>query len=114
MEKIIGWLLHILEIPMGWHQQITQPTTKPTPKIKFTMEHSSKEQLFLDIFIKIVNGQIITDIYHKPTDTQQYLHFKSHHSKNCIPYTLSHRIHTITMDKSLKKTCLKELHTTLH
>ena len=34
-----------------------------------TMEHSSKELSFLDIFIKNVNGQIITDINHKPTDT---------------------------------------------
>ena len=48
-------------------------------KIKFTMEHSSKELPFLDILIKKnVNGLIITDIYHKPTDTQQYLHYKIH------------------------------------
>ena len=46
------------------------------PKIKFTMEHSSKELPFFDILIKNVNSQIITDIYHKPTDTQQYFHFK--------------------------------------
>ena len=38
------------------------------PKIKLTMEHSLKELLFLDILIKNVNGQIITDIYHKPTE----------------------------------------------
>ena len=87
------------------------------PQIKFTMEDSLKEFLFLDILIKNVNGQIITDIYHKPTDTQQYLHFRSHDPKNCIksiPYTLVRRIHTIITDKNLKKTCLKEQHTTLH
>ena len=74
------------------------------PKIKFTMEHSSKELPFLDILIKNVNGQIITDIYYKLTDTQ--LHFKSHHHKNCIksiPYTLARKIHTIITDKNLKK-----------
>ena len=38
--------------------------------MKFTMEHSSKELPFLDILKKSVNGQIITDIYHKLTDTQ--------------------------------------------
>ena len=77
-----------------------------TPKIKFTMEHSLKELPFLDILIKNVNGKIITDIYHKPTDTQQYLHYRSHHSQNCIksiPYTLTRRIHTIITDKNLKK-----------
>ena len=88
------------------------------PKIKFTMEHSSKELPFLDILIKNVNGQIITDTYHKPTDIQQNLHFKSHHPKNCIksiPCTLACRIHTIITDKNkTKKTRLKELHTTLN
>ena len=86
-------------------------------KIKFTMQHSSKELLFLDILIKNINGQIITDMYNKPTGTQQYLHFKTHHPKICIksiPYTLTHRIHTIIIDKTLKKTCLKELRITLN
>ena len=88
------------------------------PKIKFTMQHSSKELPSLDILIKNVNGQIITDIYNKPTDIEQYLHFKSHHPKNCIksiPYTLERRIPTIITDKNIfLKTRLKELHTTLH
>ena len=39
------------------------------PRIKFTMEYSFEELSFLDILIKNENGQIITDIYHKPTDT---------------------------------------------
>ena len=50
-------------------------------KIKFTMEYSSKELPLFYILIKNVNGQIITDIYHKQTDTKQYLYFKSHHPK---------------------------------
>ena len=49
------------------------------PKIKSTMEYSFKELPFLDILIKNENGEIITDIYHKPTDTQRYLHFNSNH-----------------------------------
>ena len=81
------------------------------------MEHSLKELPFLDIPIKNVNGQIITYIYHKPTNTKQYLHFKSHHPKNCIkyiPYTLARRIYTITTNKNFRKTRLKELHATLN
>ena len=39
------------------------------PKIKFTMEYGFKELPFLDIYIKNENGQIITDINHKPTET---------------------------------------------
>ena len=105
-EKIFGWLLHNREIPMGRHQRIARPTTKLHPKIKFTLEHSLKELPFLDILIKNVNGQIITDINHKPTDTQQYLHFRSHHPKNRIEsilYTLARRIYMIITDKNLKK-----------
>ena len=67
--------------------------------------------------LKNKNGQIITDIYCKPTDTQQYLHFNSHHPKNCIkstPYPLACRICTIITNKNLRKTHLKELHTTHH
>ena len=52
MEKIFGWLVNILEMTMGRHQQITLPTTKPTPQIKIYHEHSSKELPFLDILIK--------------------------------------------------------------
>ena len=44
------------------------------------------------MLIKNENGQIITDIYHKPTDTQQYIHFKSHHPKSCIKSTPLHCI----------------------
>ena len=74
------------------------------------MEHSSKELPFLDILIKNINSQIIRDIYHKPADAQQYLHFKSQHPKNrikSIPYTLAHRMHTIITDKNIKKLTLK-------
>ena len=103
-------MLPILEINMGGHQRITQPTTKPTPRKNFTMKQSSKELTFLDILIKNVNGQIITDIYHKPTDTQQSLRFKSRHPKSCvksIPHTLARKIQTIITDKKIKKLTLK-------
>ena len=44
----------------------------PHPKIEYTMEHSFKYLPFLDILIENANGQITTDIYHKPTDTQHH------------------------------------------
>ena len=85
--------------------------------MKFTMEYSLKELPFLDLLIKNENGEIITDIYHKPTDTQKYLHFNSHYPQNClksIPYTLAQRIFTIITNKKLRKFCLKELYINLH
>ena len=66
------------------------------------MEHSLKDRYPY----KKRRLLIITDIYHKPADTQQSHHFKSHPPKNCIksiPYTLACRIHTIIIDKNLKK-----------
>ena len=86
------------------------------PNIKFTVETSKKEIPFLDILI-IKNGcKIITDIYRKPTDTQQYLHFKSHHPKTCrtsIPYTLARRICTIIVPSALRNIRLNELRNVL-
>ena len=61
MGKIFEWLFHILEMPIGRHQRITQPTTKPTPQNKIYDRAQLK---------KNVNGQIITDINQKSTDTQ--------------------------------------------
>ena len=40
-------------------------------KIKSTIGPSFKELLLLDIFIINQNDQVITDIYDKPTETQQ-------------------------------------------
>ena len=45
------------------------------------MEHSFKNFSFSDILIKNINGHIITDIFHKPADTQQYIHLRNHHPK---------------------------------
>ena len=45
------------------------------------MEHSFKEQPFLDMLIKKENDQIIADIYHEPTDTQKYRDFTCYLSK---------------------------------
>ena len=64
--------------------------------IKFTMEHSNSSIAFLDIKQHIDDqGKIDTDLYKKPTDTNQYLHFTSshpRHMKTGIPYGLALRI----------------------
>ena len=86
-------------------------------KINFTIEHNFKEQPSLEILIKNQNGQIITDIYYKHTDTQLYRHLKRHHPKNCIksiPYILARRICAVVIHKNLQQTQLKDLGVTLH
>lgn len=80
--------------------------------IQFTMEKSDKELPFLDLRI-IKNGSCITtDLYCKPTDTHQYLDFRSchpSHTKRNIPFNLARRICTIITDKTLRSKRLEEL-----
>ena len=73
------------------------------PKIKFTMEHSSKELPFLDILLKNVNNQIITNIYHKLTYRPQYLHFKSPPKKKKLYKIHPFHSSTIITDENKKK-----------
>ncbi|XP_072033335.1 uncharacterized protein [Amphiura filiformis] len=51
------------------------------PSIKFTMERESNGQLpMLDVMVKREeNGSLSFQIYRKPTHTNQYLNFASHH-----------------------------------
>ena len=52
--------------------------------IKFTMEEESNGQLaFLDTLLKRNNGEIFVLVYKKPTHTDQYLHYSSHHQTSC-------------------------------
>ena len=52
--------------------------------IKFTMkEESNGELAFLDIFLKRNNGKISVLVYRKPTHTDQYLRYTSHHQASC-------------------------------
>ena len=60
------------------------------PTIKFTSEHSSEKVNFLDVWaVKREDGYLITDLYSKPTDSNNYLHYRSAHPSHCkrgIPF----------------------------
>ena len=65
------------------------------PSIKFTCNHSFQSIVFLDVNVSIINGKIITDLYTKPTDKNQYLlHSPCHptHIKRVIPSSLALRL----------------------
>ena len=82
--------------------------TTSNKNIQFTLEHSEKEIPFLDIFIKRDTG-IWMGLYHKPTDTQRYVPFNSHHPphyKRNVPFTLARRICTIVENQERKMTHL--------
>lgn len=51
--------------------------------IKFTAHHSPSQINFLDTTVYIENGKLRTTLYQKPTDSQQYLDYTSHHPQHC-------------------------------
>ena len=68
------------------------------PAIKFTWQQTSPVQSsveFLDVSLTLVGETIEFDLYCKPTDCHQYLHFNSchpDHTKNAIIYSQALRI----------------------
>lgn len=80
--------------------------------MNFTTNTNNQETPFLDIMVSIVDKEIRTDIYYKPTDTHQYLHFKSchpRHTKVNIPYNLARRICTIVSCEKRRDERLEDL-----
>ena len=50
------------------------------PHLQFTIELDQNQRLpFLDTITTRSNGRVTVDIYRKPTHTDKYLHYDSHH-----------------------------------
>ena len=78
----------------------------------FKKESSGMEVHFLDLTISIKNKVLQTDLFYKPTDSKQYLNFKSchpRHTKQAIPYNLARRICTIVSEIPVRECRLIEL-----
>ena len=76
------------------------------------IEYSQKELPFLDVLVKKIGSKIDTDIYYKPTDSQQYLIFNSCHPKHIklsIPYSLSRRLRMIISNDEVVPQRMSEL-----
>ena len=71
--------------------------------IKFTMEEESNGELaFQDTLLKRNNGEISVLVYRKPTHTDQYLHYSSHHQTSCkegVVSSLCNRGYSIITNK---------------
>lgn len=86
------------------------------PNTQFTMEYRDTSVPFFDVKVIKHEINILTDIFYKPTETQQYLNFKSchpTHNKRSIPYNLIRRICTIVKDENAKDQRLAKLITFL-
>ncbi|XP_042859141.1 uncharacterized protein LOC122245261 [Penaeus japonicus] len=61
---------------LEYHEELN----KIHPDLKFTVEYSKKELPFLDTMVYLDDqGNVQTTVYHKPSNTHQYLHFQSCH-----------------------------------
>ena len=81
------------------------------PDIQLIFENLSSEVNFLDVKCTIDNNQIMFDIYHKPTHSFSYLHYKSchpRHTRDNIALSLGQRIvRLVSEDRQLRIQQLK-------
>ena len=112
------WLRYIDDIFFIWTHgtqeldSFLNELNKFHPNLSFTYETSEERVNFLDLNVSIRNGAISTDLYIKPTDGHQYLHYKSSHPehiKNSIPYRQALRLNKIcSLEKDFKGHLMKE------
>ena len=92
--------------------EFTHIMNNVNPNFKFTHEISNKQLHFLDVTLINENGNLKTDLYSKPTDAHQYLHFHSYHpahTKRNLPYNLANRIKRIVNSEPLQQLRFSEL-----
>ena len=72
--------------------------------MQFIFKGLTRKINFLDINLKIIiNDKLHFDVYHKPTNSFSYLHYKSchpPHTKNNIALSLARRIVRIVTDNT--------------
>ena len=86
-DKPLYWKRYIDDIFLLRKDNLTKFITflnSCHPTIKFTAEISETQVPFLDtLVIKLDDGTLITDLYGKPTDSHNYLHYSSSHPAHC-------------------------------
>ena len=90
-------------------QGFLQHINSVDPAIKFTVEDNKEDGSipFLDTIVKPeIDGSLSITVYRKPTHTDQYLQWDSHHNlsaKFSVINTLSHRAQTVCTNPELLK-----------
>ncbi|GFN76433.1 hypothetical protein PoB_000293900 [Plakobranchus ocellatus] len=112
------WLRYIDDIFLIWTHGCSNLDTFIAhannfhPSIKFSSTISSFHVSFLDVLISLSDGILHTDLYSKPTDTFNYLHWSSchpYHTKKNIPYSLAFRLIRICSSEEDLKNRLHQL-----
>ena len=74
---------------------ILTASKKELDALQFTHKRSRKEINFLDVTVRVNHVEFITDLYCKPTDGHQYLHYESchrSHTKSSIIFSQALRM----------------------
>ena len=82
------------------------------PTIKFTAEYSKETINFLDVNIRLVGRELMTDLFVKSPDTHQFLDPSSSHPYHCrkgIPYSQARRLNRICSDNGCFDKCCDDL-----
>ncbi|XP_037773962.1 uncharacterized protein LOC119570191 [Penaeus monodon] len=83
------------------------------PDLKFTVEFDKNKLPFLDTLVYVnKEGFLQTTVYHKPSNTHQYLHFQSSHHPNLkksLPFSQGIRVKRIVSDPEHLEAALKEM-----
>ena len=96
-------------------EEFLQQINSVDPSIKFTTEEPKDDgsMPFLDILVTTKeDGTLTTCVYRKPTHTDLYLQWDSHHNLACkfsVNNTLTHRIRPVCSNSELLKTELKHI-----
>ncbi|CAJ0950154.1 unnamed protein product [Ranitomeya imitator] len=77
------------------------------PELQFTLHHSTESVPFLDTLVmKDIEGNLSTDLYCKPTDSNSLLHYSSCHpktTKNSLPRSQFDRVSRIVSNPEIRQ-----------
>ena len=79
LVKINKWFLLYLD---SWWTGARKIFQGFSPNRSFTYEASKNCIPFLDLNVKLIDGKLETDLYMKPIDRHQYLHYLSSHPEH--------------------------------
>ena len=83
-------------------------------RIQFTIEEGKDGSLpFMDVrFTRKAEGELVMEVYQKPTHTNRYVQYDSHHSKSVksgVVKCLANRAMTVSSDKDIRDKTFKHI-----
>ncbi|CAJ0954002.1 unnamed protein product [Ranitomeya imitator] len=87
---VLGWWRYIDDVLLLWTGTLSELTdfhdflNTIDNDIKFTLTYSKKEIQFLDVLIRNVDNNLVTEVFVKPTDRNNILCYDSFHPRRMV------------------------------